>query len=117
MSTRKLFAPLAFSLMCALGLTSGVANAAPTPAPLIHVYPGMSIVIPSIGQKCSLTAPCRGEGFEQKLAAIPRLPARPKAPSNNYRARLEKVIPQCRLEGAPQLFPDDIEEFKKAHTD
>ena len=41
----------------ALSLTSGVANAAPTPAPLIHVYPGMSIVIPSSGQKCSLTAP------------------------------------------------------------
>lgn len=57
MSTRKLFAPLAFSLMCALGLTPGVANAAPTPAPLIHVYPGMSIAIPSSGQKCSLTAP------------------------------------------------------------
>lgn len=65
----------------------------------------------------SFVEPCRGEEFEQQLAAIPRLPARPKAPGNNYRARLEKATPQCRLKGAPELFPDDIEEFKQAHAD
>lgn len=65
----------------------------------------------------SFVEPCRGEEFEQQLAAIPRLPARPKAPGKDYRARLEAATPQCRLKGAPELFPDDIEEFKQAHAD
>lgn len=65
----------------------------------------------------SFVEPCRGEEFEQQLAAIPRLPARPKAPGKDYRTRLEKATPQCRLKGAPELFPDDIEEFKQAHAD
>lgn len=65
----------------------------------------------------SFVEPCSGEGFEQQLVAIPRLPARPKAPGKDYRVRLEEATPQCRLGGAPELFPDDIEEFKQAHAD
>lgn len=66
----------------------------------------------------SFIEPCRGEEFEQQLAAIPRLPARPKAPGKNYRARLAEATPRCRMSsGGPELFPEDIEQFKQAHAD
>ena len=66
----------------------------------------------------SFVEPCRGDEFEQQLATIPRLPARPKAPGKDYRTRLEEATPECRMSsGGPKLFPDDIEEFKQAHAD
>lgn len=66
----------------------------------------------------SFVEPCRGDEFEQQLAAIPHLPARPKAPGKDYRVRLEEATPECRMSSeGPKLFPDDIEEFKQAHAD
>lgn len=66
----------------------------------------------------SFVEPCRGDEFEQQLATIPHLPARPKAPGKDYRARLEEATPECRMSSeGPKLFPDDIEEFKQAHAD